>query len=254
MIPIIVPTRNNSSGLACLLANLVGQADPDQKLDVIVVDSSDSLAINDALIRRVWPCVNLHYHYDPEMTDVNDQRLAGMAFTTHRAVFFMDDDILPLAGFRTSLYRCSEHLDVGCTAIFGCVVDATNERGYPDYGIFGDKPDNHRFFGAHEEDARTLSDDDLIVEYLEFGDGKATPGFMLALKDKAQESLVALQALEDDPAVVDDAWATWHAINSGYPLCPTLSAWHIGNENQWFVRDMDKKRKQVRELLRAFTL
>lgn len=244
---VLVPTRNNPSGLACLLAYFISHKKLGDQIRFVISDSSDTPVISNQQIARLLPALTTTYLHTAE-PEVNQQRLKGLATCLEDMVLMMDDDLLPIgdAYYESLAMTCLRKEEQ--RVYFGVTVDLTNERGYPDYAQWGHKDDTDP--GTH-----LFVDSCAIIRSQKCQDYCATIGHMLAPAKMIQDTFhKALSQFPHAPSyIIDDAVATQLARASGGKVSLGMKAWHIGNSNRNWGTDWESKRTAVDKVVSALT-
>ncbi|MBD3262648.1 MAG: hypothetical protein GF334_13425 [Candidatus Altiarchaeales archaeon] len=131
MIPhVAIATRNNPSGLACLLGSICRF-----RLSVSIADASDVPVITDQQIARISANISggVHYTHTTSPNLVAQRRCAVDFLRDEDWSLFLDDD-LAYVGEEDLAKVISDSSSYGYDFIQGYKVDAFNDRGYPDFG------------------------------------------------------------------------------------------------------------------------
>lgn len=131
MLPhVAIATRNNPSGLACLLGSICRF-----RLSVSIADASDVPVITDQQIARISANIfgGLHYIHTTCPNLVEQRRCAVNFLRDEDWSLFLDDDLAYVGeeDLADVIFKSSSY---GYDFIQGYKVDAFNDRGYPDFG------------------------------------------------------------------------------------------------------------------------
>ncbi len=217
----LVPTRNNQEALAGLLSSILcarftETAFLEQKDTLVLMDGSNDPVITSPHLARLLPSFDLRYKHFLE-PHVNVQRLEGLSMcASDDPVLILDDDLIML---KDPAPAVEHYLQTG-EALYGTVVDALNDRRYPDYKRTTQGVSIHSFYSGSGVYPCDIA--------------HAKPGCMLCNHARAFEVLQTLhQSYPSDPAVADDAWAQILAGRKPQ-IHSSLMFLHIGNKAQWW--------------------
>lgn len=219
----LIPTRNNPVALAGLLSSILharfdATAFFEDKDTLILMDGSNEPVITDPHLSRLLPMFHLQYRHfiSPH---VNAQRLEGLrqCSAEEGPVLILDDDLVMLRDPTPAFALCSRDKCV----LFGTVVDALNDRRYPDYERVSGSPSIHAFYndpGKH-----------LCARV------HAKPGCMMFPDASAAYARLSNLHLQHPkcPAVADDAWAQMMSGPTPW-IHSALMFLHVGNRAQWW--------------------
>jgi hypothetical protein len=224
---IIIATRNNQCALAGLLSSIL--AVYEGHVSIIIADSSDQPIVTNNHIARLIARLG-HVLVLTCAPDANKQRMEALSASRDEKILLLDDDMLLRNGYETAAAEACAAITENIPIIFGTSVDASNERGYPDY--------HPTYEGAVGTSSHRFCDQRAIISCPDLATFAANPGHCMAFR---WDLWNALQACRDDKtpgAVTDDAAAVLLARLALKAGCCAyhsgMRAWHMGNNNRWW--------------------